>query len=240
MNAAQSPTHSESYQEATPILVAVDNVIFGFDPDEEKLKVLLFKRQVAPQAGTWSLIGSFIQPQESGVQAAARILQKFTGLDEVYLEQFHAYTQPSRDPGARVISITYYSLIRINEQNDELVNTYQARWFDLTDIPPLVVDHNHMVQDALTHLQGKIKRKPIGFNLLPDEFTLPKLLKLYMEIYQAPIDDRNFRKKILSTGILDRLDKKDKSASKKGAFLYQFNEEKYFSLVDDGYDIAFL
>ncbi|MGL1889616.1 MAG: NUDIX domain-containing protein [Reichenbachiella sp.] len=232
--------HLETYKDAQPILIAVDNVIFGFDPFEEKLKVLLFKRRVAPEAGKWSLVGSFIQPNESGIEAAQRILTKFTGLEDVFLEQFHSYTKINRDPGARVISIAYYSLLRINEENSRVTQAHDAEWLDIDNFPELVVDHNKIVVDALELLQENAKRRPIGFNLLPKEFTLPKLLKLYTEILQAPIDDRNFRKKILSAGFLNRLEKKDKSTSKKGAFLYEFNSEKYFELIKDGYTLSFI
>ncbi|MBU2912957.1 MULTISPECIES: NUDIX hydrolase [Reichenbachiella] len=230
--------HNETYQDGTPILVAVDNVIFGFDPVEEKLKVLLFKRQVEPQAGNWSLIGSFVQSDESAELASQRILTKFTGLTDVFLEHFNTYSDIDRDPGARVISLGYYSLIRIDEQKEELVQSFHAQWFHIDEIPDLVIDHNQMILDALHTLQNESRRKPIGFNLLPEKFTIPKLLKLYQEILQAPLDDRNFRKKILSAGYLDRLDSKDKSTSKKGAYYYQFNIEAYFDLVKKGYSLV--
>jgi ADP-ribose pyrophosphatase YjhB (NUDIX family) len=240
MAISQTDLHHENYTDAKPILVAVDNVIFGFDPIEEKLKVLAFRRQVAPKAGSWSLIGSFIKKDESAIAAAKRILEKFTGLHDVYLEQFKSYTSIDRDPGSRVISIAYFSLIRINEENEDLVKTYQARWFDLDLLPNLVADHNEMVSDALKIIQEKAIRQPIGFNLLPKHFTIPKLLQLYQEIYQTQIDDRNFRKKMLATNILERLTDKDKSASRKGAFLYQFNTEKYFELINKGITIHFM
>ncbi|UXP30694.1 NUDIX domain-containing protein [Reichenbachiella agarivorans] len=229
--------HNESYKDAKAILVAVDNVIFGFDPQEEKLKVLLFKRQVDPEAGKWSLIGSFVQADESADIAAQRILTKFTGLDDVFLEHFQTYSEVDRDPGARVISLGYYSLIRLDEQKEELVESFHAHWFHIDEIPKLVIDHNQIIQDALRLLQEDSKRKPIGFNLLPEKFTIPKLLKLYQEIMQEQLDDRNFRKKILSVGYLDRLEEKDKSNSKKGAYYYQFNVEKYFELVKEGYTL---
>ena len=227
--------HAETYIDAKPILVAVDNVIFGFDPNEEMLKILLFKRQVDPEAGKWSLVGSFVQEDESGAEAATRILNKFTGLKDVFLQQFKTYSDTQRDPGARVISIGYYSLIRINEEKTKLIEAHNAQWFELKSIPDLAVDHKKIAMDALQLLRNHAIQKPIGFNLLPKEFTLPKLLKLYTEILEEPLDDRNFRKKILSAGFLNKLDKKDKSNSKKGAYLYQFDSEKYFELVKRGY-----
>lgn len=234
-----SKPHIETYQDARHILVAVDNVIFGFDPEDEVLKVLLFKRLVEPEAGGWSLIGSFVQPDESAVAAAARILHKFTGLKDVFLEQFITYSDVERDPGARVISISYYSLIQINEHDRDLVAAHNAQWFDVREIPDLVIDHSIMVNDALVKIRENARFKPIGFNLLPEKFTLPKLFKLYQSIMSEPLDDRNFRKKILASGVLDKLEEKDKSTSKKGAYLYKFNEEKYFQLVRDGYNVLF-
>ncbi|MFY0627925.1 MAG: NUDIX hydrolase [Reichenbachiella sp.] len=231
--------HTESYKDAKPLLVAVDNVIFGFDASKNKLKVLLFKRQVAPEAGNWSLIGSFVKSDESAMQAAQRILNKFTGLKDVFLEQFRTYAEVNRDPGARVLSIGHYSLIRIDDQNDELVKTFDAKWFDLNKIPELVIDHRSIVNDALVLLQEDGRRKPIGFNLLPKKFTIPQLFQLYQEIYRKPLDDRNFRKKILATDLLIKLEEKDKSGSKKGAFLFQFDENKYKELQTKGFDIQF-
>lgn len=230
---------TSTYIVAQPILVAVDNVIFGFDSEEEKLKVLLFKRKVEPFAGQWSLVGSFVQPNESAVVAASRILTEFTGLSSVFLEQLHCYSSVDRDPGDRVISIAYYSLIQLQKYRKELVEQHEAAWFEINEIPELVIDHQQMVTDALLKLQDKARRKPVGFNLLPPKFTLPQLFKLYREIYQKDIDDRNFRKKILATDLLERLNTKDKTTSKKGAFHYQFNKDKYHQLETDGYDIVF-
>lgn len=230
---------TSTYLAAQPILVAVDNVIFGFDAKEEKLKILLFKRKIEPFAGHWSLVGSFVQPHESAVAASSRILTEFTGLDDVFLEQLHCYSAIERDPEDRVISIAYYSLIQLADYRKELVEKHHAAWFVLDDIPELVVDHAQMVQDALSKLQENARRRPVGFNLLPAKFTLPQLFKLYQEIYRMPIDDRNFRKKILATGLLEKLETKDKTTSKKGAFHYQFNKTKYQKFETDGYDIVF-
>lgn len=229
----QSP-NQKNYKNAVPILVAVDNVIFGYDQKEGKLKVLIFERQTEPHKGNWSLIGSFIQNNESALNAAQRILEQFTGLSKVYLEQYNTYSDINRDHGNRVISIAFYSLIRLSEENRDLIKTYRADWFDLDSLPDLVLDHNQLVADALVLLQEKAINKPFVFNLLPEKFTLPLLHIFYQELYQKKIDDRNFRKKILATGVLDRLSKKDKSTSRKGSFLYQFNSDKYEKILKDG------
>lgn len=220
------------YYGSEKILVAVDCIIFGFDINEEKLKILLFKRLVEPFAGQWSLVGSFVRKDEDISVAASRILYELTGLDQVFMEQLKCYGKADRDPGSRVISIAYYSLIQINSK---LNNLHDAEWFEVKDMPSLVLDHKEMVQDAMQQLKQNAIRRPIGFNLLPEYFTLPQLLKLYQEIYQKPLDDRNFRKKILSMDLLVKSGKKDKSGSKKGAFLYRFDKEKYENLVKSGF-----
>lgn len=228
-----------AYPTAQPIFVAVDSVVFGFDVEEEKLKVLLFRRQIEPMAGQWSLVGSFVRPDESAETAASRILTDFTGLKSVFLEQLKCYSEVHRDSADRVISLAYYSLIQIKKYRKAVVKKHDAAWFDLLSIPDLVLDHREMIGDALRKLQENARHQPLGFNLLSAEFTLPQLIKLYQEIYQKKIDDRNFRKKILSTGLLERLDSKDKSTSKKGAYLYRFNKQKYTQLQTEGYYITF-
>ena len=210
------------------ILVAVDCIIFGFD--SKKLKLLLFKRKVEPSKGLWSLIGAFIKDDQSLDDGAKQILFETTGLKDIYLEQLKTYGDVHRDIAGRVISTAYYSLISVNEFELESVEKYDAHWFDFDEIPNLIFDHGKMVIDAINQLKYKAKHQPIGFNLLPDYFTIPELQTLYESIYQQPLDSRNFRKKILSLDILNKTTKKDKSGSKKGAFLYTFNKEKFNTL----------
>jgi len=222
------------YQHAKPILVAVDCIIFGFN--QSTLQLLLFKRKIAPFLGAWSVIGSFVQEKESTAIAAIRVLQEHTGLENIFLDPLALYSDPERDPGARVISQAYFALIHLGDEALNKVETHQARWFDLKDIPNLMLDHNTMVQDALVKLRTKARYSPFGFELLPEKFTIPQLQLLYEAIYQKELDRRNFRKKILSMGLLDKLDEKDKSGSRKGAYLYQFNAENYQKMVREGVD----
>lgn len=228
------PHKKQYYKQAKPILVAVDCIIFGFN--QSTLQLLLFKRKIAPFLGAWSVIGSFVQEQESTSDAATRVLQEHTGLENIFLDPLALYSNPERDPGARVISQAYFSLIHLEDEALNKVETHQARWFDLKDIPSLMLDHNIMVQDALDKLRTKARYSPIGFELLPEKFTIPQLQLLYEAIYQKELDRRNFRKKILSMGLLDKLDEKDKSGSRKGAFLYQFNAKNYQKMVKEGVD----
>lgn len=224
---------TKHYSEGTKELIAIDCIIFGFDNDE--LKLLIIKRIHEPSKGEWSLIGSFIQVNESLADAAKRILYKLTGLDNVYMSQLYAHGEIERDPGARVISVSYFALINIQEHDHQLVKEYGARWVSIANLPKLVFDHNCMVEIALKRLRKEAKYKPLGFELLPQKFTLPKLQSLYEAIYQKKIDKRNFRKSILKTGVLDKFDEKEKESSKKGAFYYSFNEKNYKKLTEMGF-----
>jgi len=222
----------KAYEGQKKILVAVDCIIFGFD--SEKLKLLLFKRRVEPLKGDWSLIGAFVDPELALKDAAKKVLFDYTGLTDIYLDEMKTYSAVDRDPGGRVISVSYKSLIRINEFDIENVKKYDARWFDLDDIPELILDHGKMVEDAIEKLRRKSRYEPIAFELLPKKFTIPQLQILYERIYQKKLDDRNFRKKVLSFDILTKTEEKDKSGSKKGAFLYVFNREKFSAFIAKG------
>lgn len=216
--------------------VAVDCIIFGFD--EEGLKLLLLQRTFEPASGKWSLMGGFLRKDESIEDAASRVLQNLTGLTNVYMEQLSAFGDLERDPGARVISVAYYALININNYDKDLVKHHNAHWVKITDLPELIFDHKQMVDKALRRLRRKASTQPVGFNLLPEKFTLPQLQRLYQAIYQVDFDKRNFRKKILSLGILEKMEEKDKESSKRGAYLYRFNETKYHQLVDEGFSFG--
>ncbi|MCK0146104.1 NUDIX domain-containing protein [Arenibacter sp. F26102] len=218
------------------ILVATDCIVFGFD--EGILKLLVFRRRIDPFKGEWSLIGSFVDEEESVSDAARRVLLQFTGLENIFLEELKVYSDVDRDSGARCISIAQYALIRISDYDREQVELHGAKWFALEDIPDLVLDHNVMIADALERLKQKTTLRPIGFELLPEKFTIPQLQSLYEAIYQNKLDDRNFRKKLLSFNLLIKLDEKDKSTSKKGAFLYRFDYEKYKRLEESGFNFV--
>jgi len=222
------------YKNQQKFLVAVDCIIFGFD--SKQLKLLLFKRKVEPLKGAWSLIGAFIKENLSLNDAAKQVLFESTGLKNIYLDELQTYSTVDRDPGERVISVAFFSLMRINEFLEESVEKYDAHWFNLDEIPELILDHRKMVDDAILKLKSKARYQPIGFELLPEKFTIPQLQLLYECVYQKKLDDRNFRKKILSFDILTKTTEKDKSGSKKGAFLYKFNKDKFDSFIAKGYN----
>lgn len=204
-------------------LVAVDCVIFGFDTADQALKLLLFQRKVEPLKGEWSLIGSFVKKDEDVNSAAKRVLFELTGIDDIFLEQLKCYGDVERDIGDRVISMAYWSIVKLDQKVEVPFDQYHAKWFKLNEVPDLVLDHNQMVTDGLEKLRKEIQLSPIVFELLPELFTMPQLIKVYEELYQTSLDDRNFRKRFLSSGIIVKTNKKDKSSSKKGAFLYKFD-----------------
>jgi 8-oxo-dGTP diphosphatase len=216
-------------------LVAVDCIIFGYDIIEKEIRLLLIKRSFKPAKGKWSLAGGFVENNESIDEAAQRILLKLTGLNITYLKQSYSYGDIDRDPGARVISTAYFSLIKIQNIDSELTAKNGAHFRSLVKLPKLIFDHPEMVKRALSDLRSQVKVKPIGFELLPDKFTLVQLQELYEAIYSRKIDKRNFRKKILSMDILEKLEEKEKLTSKKGAFYYRFNKERYERFKQNGF-----
>jgi len=186
--------------------------------------------------GEWSLIGSFVKIDEDVDKAAKRVLAEITGLKNVFMEELKTYGKADRDPGYRCISIAQYALIRIEDYDKELVGKHGAHWYELDEIPVLVLDHNQMVLDALGRLRRKARYQPIGFELLPEKFTLPQLQQLYEAIYQNELDARNFRKKVISYDVLIKLAEKDKASSRRGAFLYKFDDINYQKLLKSGYN----
>lgn len=210
-------------------LIAVDCIIFGYDILEKEIKLLLIKRSFEPAKGKWSLAGGFVNEGESLDEAASRILLDLTGLENVYMEQSYCYGNVKRDPGARVISISYFALIKIQDIDDKLKEQNGALWRSISWLPKLIFDHSEMVARALDDLQRQIRVKPVGFELLPEKFTLVQLQDLYEALYQRKVDKSNFRKKIFSMNLLEKLDEKEKETSKKGAYYYRFIPERYES-----------
>lgn len=214
---------------------AVDCIIFGYDIAARELKLLLIKRSFEPALGQWSLAGGFVQAGESLDDAACRVLCSLTGLSDLYMEQLYTYGETDRDPGARVISTAYFALIGIHELEPEIRRQNGAHWRAISDLPDLIFDHRMMVDRALLELVKTVRVRPVGFELLPEKFTLVQLQNLYEAICQRPIDKRNFRKKILSMNLLDKQDEKERETSKKGAWYYRFNEERYRELAMNGF-----
>ncbi|GAB2794158.1 NUDIX domain-containing protein [Rhabdobacter roseus] len=215
----------EQYQAQIKCLVALDSIIFGFDGEE--LKLLLVKRGVEDDGSTWSLMGGWLRPDEGLEEAANRILFELTGLTDIYLEQLYTFGAPHRDRVERTVAVSYFALINVTDYQERVSHTYEAHWFSMHELPRLLFDHGQMVEQAIERLRYKASQHPIGFELLPEKFTIPQLQKLYEAIFDAPLDKRNFSRKILSTNLLEKLDEKQRGYSKKGAYLYKVNEEKY-------------
>jgi ADP-ribose pyrophosphatase YjhB (NUDIX family) len=220
------------YKDHDRLLLAVDCIIFGFEG--KHLKGLFIKRAFEPQKDKWSLMGGFVDKGESVETAAERILTQLTGLTNVYMEQLQCFGDVSRDPGGRVVSVAYFALIKIDDYAESLMQTHNARWFELSKVPGLVFDHKQMVKRARERLRQKVANHPIGFELLPHKFTLPQLQNLYEAVYETPLDKRNFTRKILSLGILNKLKEKETASSRKGAFYYVFDRAKYTRLEREG------
>jgi 8-oxo-dGTP diphosphatase len=214
---------SKLYEQYPKHHVAVDCSIFGYEDGE--LKLLLYPRGFEPSLGKWSLMGGFVMESESVDEAARRVLLQTTGLKDLFLEQAGAFSKPDRDPGARVISMTFVALVRIDIHDKELVRERGAHWWPITKLPALIFDHQEIVANGLALLQQKASIDLIGKELLPEMFTLMQLRNLYEAIFQKTFDPGNFRKKILSIDILERLNLKNTNESKKGAFYYQFKKE---------------
>ncbi|WP_312824214.1 NrtR DNA-binding winged helix domain-containing protein [Epilithonimonas sp.] len=222
----------KDYSQYIKHLIAVDCIIFGFDG--ENLNLLLVKRNFEPKKGEWSLVGGFVNAEETLDDSANRVLTSLTGLENIYLEQLKCYSELEREPTARIISVSYYALISTDE-NIQINEKYSAKWFDLKQFPNLIFDHNKMVQNAVTRLRYRASTQPIGFELLPEKFTMKDLQSLYEAIFDEKYDKRNFISKINSMDILVKTDEKDMTSSRKGSFLYRFDKEKYHKKLSQGY-----
>ena len=228
-------TTEYKYKYARPA-ITVDCVIFGFDKDQLQLKVLLTKRAIEPYIGKWAFPGGFIDIDETGDECARRKLEEEAGLQSVYLEQLYTFSSKHRDPRERVISIAYYALVKPTDYAIHAgTDIEDVQWFSLGEIPPLAFDHCEILQVAQDRLKGKICYQPIGFELLPEQFTLPDLHHLYETILQRDIERANFRKKILSMGLLIDHSDKQKNRPARGAKIYSFDKDRYNSLSKSGF-----
>ena len=213
------------YSQQKRFLFAVDCIIFGFDGQE--LKLMVIQRGFEPFKGNWSLVGGFVSEQESAEDAAARVLKELTGLDGLYMEQLHAFSDISRDSVERTISVAYFALIDIQKYKKQIIEHYHPAWFSINGLPNLIFDHSKIVELAKEKLRYKAALHPLLFELLPVKFTMPQLQNLYQCVYNTEFDKGNFNRKLLSTKLLMKLKDKDKLGSKKGAFYYKLDTKKY-------------
>jgi len=212
----------------------VDNVIFGFD--EGDLKVLLIKRGEEPYEEKWALPGYFVYPNEDLDSAAKRVLEELTGLKNVFLEQVKTFGRPDRHPFGRVITVAYFSLIRISHYSIQAASiAQQAQWHTIATIKDLAFDHKEILIACFERLKLMVKNRPIGFELLPPKFTLTELQHLYESILETELDKRNFRKKILSMDLLIDLNEVQEGVAHRPARLFQFDQNKYNKFLAEGF-----
>jgi 8-oxo-dGTP diphosphatase len=222
-----------TYSHARPS-ITVDCVVFGLDDDD--LKVLLIERRVEPFQGQWALPGGFMRPEESLDDAARRELVEETGAKDVFLEQLYTFGSPGRDPRGRVVTVAYYALVKMAGQVIQAAtDARHAAWFSLDDLPTLAFDHDQILQMAHQRLVGKVRYQPIGFELLPEKFTLTQLQRLYEIVLDRGLDKRNFRKKILSMDILRETREIQQDVAHRAARLYRFDHARYQKLTRDGF-----
>lgn len=214
--------------------LAVDCVVFGLD--ETDLKILLIQRDLDPFRGRWALPGGFLRLDETIDQAARRELREETGLDQVFLEQLATFGDLDRDPRERVVTVAHYALVRLSDHRVQAAtDARDAGWFAIDDLPNLAFDHDRILAQGLARLQGKVRWQPIGFEMLPEKFSLTRLQRMYEIILERPLDKRNFRKKAMALGILEELDEVEQDVAHRAARLYRFDEKAYRRLVKDGF-----
>ena len=216
--------------------VTTDCVIFGYDGKE--LKVLLIERGIEPFKGCWAFPGGFLNMDEDALAGARRELKEETGLEDAFIEQFHTFSEPGRDPRGRVITIAHYALVKIQEVEGGDYAA-QARWFPIGEVPPLAFDHDRILRMAISRLKERIHFEPVGFELLPDVFTMPQLQNLYEAILEVHFDRRNFASKMLKLGILEDTGDRPAGASSRIPVSYRFNKEKYNELKAKGFRLEF-
>jgi len=222
----------------------VDCVVFGFSTNQ--LKVLLIEREYTNEAGEkdmdHKLPGDFITLNEDLDLAASRILEELTGLRDIYLEQFAFLGEPNRISKKndidwlnettgleiqRVVTAAYFSLINITESKREFAIKNDASWINIKEIPDLAFDHQAIIERGLFHLRKELRNEPIGFELLPEKFTIRELQSLYEIILDCDLDNRNFRKKILKSNYLIQLNEKQIGVAHKPAHYYRFDKRIY-------------
>jgi hypothetical protein len=226
------------YKKEDKLHVSVDCIILGFKNGE--INVLIIKRKFEPLIGERSLMGGFVRKNENLNETVSRVVAEYTGVENVYMEQVGAYGEVDRDPGERVISIVYYALIDMEQFDDNPEKQHNTEWININNVGTLILDHNRFLNDTMQMVRQRTATHPVGFNLLPEKFTIPQLQSLYEAIYQKTLDKRNFRKKIFEMDILEKLDEKEKTTSKKGAYYYKFNKEKYDSRLENGFNFSFV
>lgn len=216
---------TEYYKSHSRLYVGVDCIIFGIK--DGRLSVLLTRRAFEPEKGKWSLFGGFCEADESIDAAAERVLRELTGLSDIYMNQVGAFGAVDRDPGERVVSVSYCALLNSDDLDPKLLREHGAVWTDLEALPELGFDHLLMIDKARENLRQRIMSTSVAFRLLPPFFTLTQLQSLFELVLGQTIDKRNFRKRALENAAIEATDMIDKTGSRRGARLYRFNWETF-------------
>jgi 8-oxo-dGTP diphosphatase len=196
---------------------------------------MLIERDAEPFSGVWAVPGGFVHSGETLMGAATRELEEETGIDGVFLEQLYTFGNPDRDPRGWVVSVAYYALVSPEKHHIRATaDARQAQWFPVTSLPPLAFDHDEILAVALARIRGKLTYAPIGFELLPQKFTIKQLQKLYEIVLGRQLDNRNFRKKIFAMDVLRELGEMQKGVPHRAARLYRFDERKYNQMIKRG------
>ncbi len=225
---------AHTYEFARPALT-VDIVVFALDADD--LQLMLIERDLPPFEGQWALPGGFVRVDEPLDEAARRELQEETGLKDIYLEQLYTFGGVRRDPRERVVTVAYYALVNLQGHDVQAsTDARQAAWFRVNDLPELAFDHHEILQAAHERLRGKVRYQPIGFELLPERFTLRQLQQLYEVILDRDLDKRNFRKKVLAMDIVQETKEFETDVAHRAARLYRFDKRKYDRLSKQGFN----
>jgi 8-oxo-dGTP diphosphatase len=217
------------------LALSIDCVVFGFDDDG--IKVLLIERSADPFEGFWALPGDLVDPHKDLNESVNEVLFGLTGLSNLYLEQVETFGEVNRHPFGRVITTSYYTLVKISDYKVNPASfAKEAKWFKLEDVGELAFDHNNILNSCFRRLQKSVRIKPIGFELLPKQFTLSELQALYENVLQMPLDARNFRKKINALKILKDLGMTQKNVAHRPAKLFSFDEKNYNNLKNTGFN----
>ncbi|APD05907.1 8-oxo-dGTP diphosphatase [Flavobacteriaceae bacterium UJ101] len=221
------------------IALATSLVLFGFDGEE--LLVLIKKKQTPPFEGAWFLPSAYVLPNEGLEQRVKMIMREYIGDQPTYLEQLKAFAKVFRNPEGRVINVSFYALIKLDKEKVKLINEEnELQWVRYNDLPDLAYDHEEIITYAKERLKRRVKRRPVGFHLLPKEFTIAQLQTLYETTLDRELDKRNFRKKIFNSDLIIDTDKTtNPTNSRKISKLYRFDEDKYEKMSAKGYDFLF-
>jgi len=220
--------------EAVIDALSIDCLIFGFKKNE--LDILLVQHGEGISKGKWALPGGWIRYNESIDDSAARILNELTGVSNIYLDQLKAFGDVRRYPTKRVITIAYYALVKPGDYTlHPGFTAADAKWFKVSEVPPLPYDHQQILQQGLDYLKHKVRHEPIGFNLIPKKFTLLQLQQLYEAILARKLDKPNFRRKLMKMNLLEPCKEKQTAVSHRAANLFRFDKRNYNRLTEKGF-----